>query len=155
MNTWNEGNISENTEFVSGKGDTGTYLTFKTSEGERITVCCGLSLVSVEQARLNLETEAGSLGYDFDKVAEDAYGEWNRLLGRIKVTGGSERDKTKFYTNLYRAFAGKQTWSDVNGKYIDTMERERTITKGKMYGGDAFWNTYWNLNGLWPLVSQR
>lgn len=153
MNTWNEGNISENTEFVSGKGDTGTYLTFKTSEGERITVCCGLSLVSVEQARLNLETEAGSLGYDFDKVAEDAYGEWNRLLGRIKVTGGSERDKTKFYTNLYRAFAGKQTWSDVNGKYIDAMERERTITKGKMYGGDAFWNTYWNLNGLWSLVS--
>lgn len=153
MNGWNGGRIAENINTLTGSGDTGAYFTFNTEEGEAITVCCGLSLVSIEQARLNLEEEAGRFGYDFDSIASDAYNEWNSLLGRIRVEGGSEEDKTKFYTNLYRAYAGKQTWNDVNGKYIDAMENERTIRKGAMYGGDAFWNSYWNLNGLWSLAT--
>lgn len=153
MNGWNGGRIVENINTLAGSGDTGAYFTFNTEEGEAITVCCGLSLVSIEQARLNLEKEAGKFGYDFDSIAADAYNEWNSLLGRIRVEGGSEEDKTKFYTNLYRAYAGKQTWNDVNGKYIDAMENERTIPKGAMYGGDAFWNSYWNLNGLWSLAT--
>lgn len=153
MNCWNEGHIKEGVDSMDGKGDTGVYVTFKTSEEEKITVCCGISLVSIDQARLNLESEAGALGYDFDRVAADAFDEWNSLLGRIRIEGGTEEDKTKFYTNLYRAFAGKQTWSDVNGKYIDAMEREQTITDGCMYGGDAFWNSYWNLNGLWSMAA--
>ncbi|MGN1233671.1 MAG: GH92 family glycosyl hydrolase [Candidatus Cryptobacteroides sp.] len=153
MNGWNGGRIVENISTMAGSGDTGAYFTFNTEEGEAITVCCGISLVSIEQARLNLEEEAGRFGYDFDRIATDAYDEWNSLLGRIRIEGGSEEDKTKFYTNLYRAYAGKQTWSDVNGKYIDAMENERTIPKGAMYGGDAFWNSYWNLNGLWSLVT--
>lgn len=153
MNGWNGGRISENIGEISGSGDTGAYFTFKTREGESITVCCGISLVSIEQARMNLEEEAGKLGFDFDSIAADAYNEWNSLLGQIRIEGGSEEDKTKFYTNLYRAYAGKQTWSDINGKYIDAMENQRTITKGEMYGGDAFWNSYWNLNGLWSLAT--
>lgn len=153
MNGWNGGRISENIGEISGSGDTGAYFTFKTREGESITVCCGISLVSIEQARMNLEEEAGKLGFDFDSIAADAYNEWNSLLGQIRIEGGSEEDKAKFYTNLYRAYAGKQTWSDINGKYIDAMENQRTITKGEMYGGDAFWNSYWNLNGLWSLAT--
>ena len=153
MNCWNEGHIKEGVDSMDGKGDTGVYVTCKTSAEEKITVCCGISLVSIDQARLNLESEAGALGYDFDRVAADAFDEWNSLLGRIRIEGGTEEDKTKFYTNLYRAFAGKQTWSDVNGKYIDAMEREQTITDGCMYGGDAFWNSYWNLNGLWSMAA--
>ena len=153
MNGWNGGRLSENIGEISGSGDTGAYFIFKTREGESITVCCGISLVSIEQARMNLEEEAGKLGFDFDSIAADAYNEWNSLLGQIRIEGGSEEDKTKFYTNLYRAYAGKQTWSDINGKYIDAMENQRTITKGEMYGGDAFWNSYWNLNGLWSLAT--
>ena len=153
MNGWNGGRIVENISTLAGSGDTGAYFTFNTKEGEAITVCCGISLVSIEQARLNLEEEVGKFGYDFDAIAADARNEWNFLLGRIRVEGGSEEDKTKFYTNLYRAYAGKQTWNDVNGKYIDAIENERTIPKGAMYGGDAFWNSYWNLNGLWSLAT--
>lgn len=155
MNCWNNGQTFDNAESIQGKDDIGAYVTFNTAENEQITLCSGLSLVSIEQARLNLETEAGALGYDFDRTAKAAWNEWNELLGTIKISGGSEEDKTKFYTNLYRSFAGKQTWSDVNGKYIDAMEREQTVKDGAMYGGDAFWNSYWNLNGLWSLTAPR
>lgn len=100
-----------------------------------------------------MEEELAPLDFDFDKTVQQARAQWNELLGRITVKGGTEQDKVKFYTNLYRAFAGKQTWSDVNGKYVDAEENVQTLGKGKMYGGDAFWNTYWNLNGLWSIVA--
>ena len=153
LNGWQGGEIREDIDRIHGSGDMGAYAIYTTGEGDQVTVCTGLSLVSIGQARLNMETELAPLGYDFDKVAAYTREEWNGLLGRIKVEGGSETDKVKFYTNLYRSFAGKQTWSDVNGKYMDAMENVQTVEKGKMYGGDAFWNTYWNLNGLWSIMA--
>lgn len=153
MSGWNGNGIKDRINSISGNGDIGAFVVFRTEKGDEVTVCSGLSLVSIEQARLNMETELGPLGYDFDKAASAAREQWNDLLGKVKVKGGSDTDKTKFYTNLYRAFAGKQTWSDVNGKYVDASETVRTLKKGAMYGGDAFWNSYWNLNGLWSIIS--
>lgn len=155
LDGWNEGRIEEDIREITGKGDTGAYALFTTTEGERITVCTGLSLVSIDQARLNMQTELGPLGYDFDRTARATREQWNELLGRVEVTGGSERDRVKFYTNLYRAYAGKQTWNDVDGSYVDAEEHVRRVERGNMYGGDAFWNTYWNLNGLWSILSPR
>lgn len=55
---------------------------------------------------------------------------------------------------MYRAYAGKQTWNDIDGKYRDACENIQQLKPGQaMYGGDAFWNSYWNLNGLWSIVS--
>ncbi len=153
LNGWNEGREFNDIVEINGMGDMGVYAIYTTEEGEEVTVCTGLSLVSVEQARLNMSAELEALGYDFEKVRMAAREEWNELLSRVKVSGGTEEDKVKFYTNLYRSYAGKQTWSDVNGKYVDPFENVQTLENGAMYGGDAFWNTYWNLNGLWSIVS--
>ena len=142
LNGWNAEEIREDIQEISGSGDIGAYAIYETQANEPITVCTGLSLVSIKQARLNMEEELAPLDFDFDKTAQQARAQWNELLGRITVKGGTEQDKVKFYTNLYRAFAGKQTWSDVNGKYVDAEENVQTLEKGKMYGGDAFWNTY-------------
>lgn len=155
LDGWNEGQIRENIREISGKGDLGAYALFTTTEGEQITVCTALSLVSVDQARLNMQQELGPQGYDFDRTAAATRATWNELLGRIEVSGGSETDHVKFYTNLYRAYAGKQTWNDVDGKYVDAQENVRQLDGGNMYGGDAFWNSYWNLNGLWSIASPR
>lgn len=136
---WTGGKIYEDVVEVTGKDDIGMYVVFSTDDGEQITVCSGLSLVSIDQARLNMESELEPLDYDFDKVATNARDEWNDILGRIRVFGGSYADKVKFYTNLYRAFAGKQVWSDVNGMYVDAEENIRKTENGTpMYGGDAF-----------------
>lgn len=155
LNGWNEGREQQNITEISGKNDIGVYALYTTEEGKQITVCTALSLVSIEQARLNMEAELAPLGYDFDHVHKQTRQKWSDLLSKIEVKGGSEEDKTKFYTNLYRSYAGKQTWSDVNGKYVDACENVQQLTSGEMYGGDAFWNSFWNLNGLWSIITPR
>jgi predicted alpha-1,2-mannosidase len=155
MHGWNEGKDSENINSISGKNDIGVYVTYKTKKGETISVKSGISLVSIEQAKLNLDTEINEpFGWDFDAVVKNARDTWNKLLGRIIVEGGTEENRTKFYTNLYRGFAAKQTWSDVNGKYVDPCENVQQLPAGvAVYGGDAFWNSYWNLNGMLSIIS--
>ena len=155
LNGWNEGREQQNITEISGKNDIGVYALYTTEEGKQITVCTALSLVSIEQARLNMEAELAPLGYDFDRVHKQTRQKWSDLLSKIEVKGGSEEDKIKFYTNLYRSYAGKQTWSDVNGKYVDACENVQQLTSGEMYGGDAFWNSFWNLNGLWSIITPR
>ena len=155
LNGWNEGVEKDDIQSIAGKNDIGAYAIYSTTEGESITVSTGLSLVSIEQARLNMDTELAPLQYDFDRVVAQTRNKWNELLGRIEIEGTNEVDKTKFYTNLYRAYAGKQTWNDVNGQYRDACENIQQLDHGNMYGGDAFWNSFWNLNGLWSIISPR
>lgn len=155
FNGWNATGVHKNVNEVKGSGDTGAYVTYQTAEDEEVLVQTGLSLVSLEGARLNLEKELKMpFGWDFAACVQNNRQIWNELLGKIKVEGGKEQDKRKFYTNLYRAYAGKQTWNDVDGKYRDACEQIQQLEIGKsVYGGDAFWNSYWNLNGLWSIVS--
>ncbi len=155
FNGWSKaGGIQKEIEQIRDSIDLGSFLTFDTRKGEQILLKTGLSLVDIEGARRNLEKELDPYGWDFDSVVKNARDEWNNLLGKITVEGSSERDKTKFYTNLYRSYCQKQTWSDVDGRYADPFERIQQLPVGEvMYGGDAFWNSYWNLNGLWSLIT--
>lgn len=153
LNGWNEGKEYDDIETISGKNDIGVYALYTTEKDEEITVSTAISLVSIEQARLNMTTELGPLNYDFEAVKNQTRGKWNSLLSKITVEGDNEVDKKKFYTNLYRAYAGKQTWNDVNGKYVDACENIQQLESGNMYGGDAFWNSFWNLNGLWSIIT--
>ena len=149
------GGLKLNTNEIMGRGDIGAFVSFKTNDGEEIMVKTGISLVSIEQARLNLETELGPFGWDFDGVSLSTRNTWNDLLSKIEVEGGSETDKIKFYTNLYRSYSARTIWSDVNGKYVDMCEQIVTANDpdSPVYGCDAFWNTFWNLNQLWALVT--
>lgn len=151
---WNNGRTEDDITSISGKGDTGVYATWHTEEGEQILAQSSISLVSIDGARANMQTELEPFNWDFDMCVADARNEWNTLLSKIKVEGGTENDRKKFYTNMFRAFTGKQTWSDCDGRYRDAEENIRRLKPGqKMYGGDAFWNSYWNLNGLWSIVT--
>lgn len=160
LNGWVKEDIVRNVENVSsgfGHKDVGAFLTFPTKEGEQIKVQTGISLVSIDQARLNLETEMDPFNWDFEAVVKDAKKEWNDLLSVIEVEDDRDELKTKFYTNLYRAYAGRTTWSDVNGKYIDMYEKEQQLADPNMplYGSDGFWITIWNLNQLWSLATPQ
>jgi predicted alpha-1,2-mannosidase len=104
-------------------GSTGLFLNFKTREGETVMVQSGVSLVSIDQARLNLDRELGPFNWDFDAVSEMNRRAWNDLLTGIRVEGGSEADLRMFYTAMYRAFTGLTVWSDVNGKFVDMYEK--------------------------------
>ncbi len=158
FNGWVKEEVMRNVNSVSsgfGHKDVGAFLEFETAEGEQIMVQTGISLVSIDQARLNLETELNAYKWDFDAVVADAKKQWNALLSVIEVEGGTAEDKTKFYTNLYRAYAGRTIWSDVNGKYRDMYEKVQQLDDPAkpVYGGDGCWITFWNLNQLWSLAT--
>jgi predicted alpha-1,2-mannosidase len=151
---WKGNEVIKNVKEVLGKGHIGGYVDFKVKAGEVLLMQTGISLVSVEQARLNLETEMNPFNWNFDAVHNNARKVWNDLLSKIKVDGGTEVNRKKFYTNLYRSYVARTTWSDVNGKYVDVCEQVRqTDPNSPVFGCDAFWNTFWNLNQLWTLVN--
>ncbi|MBR2975273.1 MAG: GH92 family glycosyl hydrolase, partial [Alistipes sp.] len=101
--------------------DIGFYFSFGEVEpGTQIEVKVGISYTSIENARCNLDAEVGARS--FDEVREAAYRSWNEALGRIRVEGGSEEERTIFYTALYHALLHPNLLIDVNGEY-PTMER--------------------------------
>jgi len=135
----------------------GLYLNFSTSEGEVVEMQVGLSYTSLDNARLNLETE--SAGHSFDQVHREATHKWNEMLGRIQVEGSNSEDVSKFYTGLYHALLGRGVASDVNGQYVRNdggigqipLDPEG-LPRYKHYNTDGIWGGFWNLGQLWALV---
>lgn len=152
FNGWHNDAIKTDITEITGNEDVGAYVTFNTEERETILMKVGLSLVDMEGARNNLKTELECFGWDFEAVVTAARKQWNKLLSKIEVKGSKE-NMEKFYTNFYRSFA-KQTWSDADGRYRDAFNKIQQLPAGDvMYGGDAFWNTFWNYNTILSLVA--
>ena len=132
-------------------------LNYQTKANEPVTVKIGQSYTSIKNAKLNLETEAKSL--TFDQAKKQAFTVWNEYLDRIRVEGGTEAEKTKFYTGLYHALLGRGLASDVNGAYpmnngeIGQIELdEKGNPTFNYYNTDAIWGAFWNLTQLWSLA---
>lgn len=134
----------------------GLYLTFRTQDQESVTAKVGLSYTSVENARLNRETEAATL--TFDEAREISRQTWEEYLGRIRVETPAREDKVKFYTGLYHALLGRGLASDVNGAYPrnDGSVGQIPLKDGKpvhnLYNTDAAWGAQWNLTQVWVLA---
>ena len=132
--------------------DIGFYFSLgEVAPGTSVELKVGISYVSIENARRNLEAEVGSS--TFDEVRNMARGAWNEALGRIRVEGGSDDDRTIFYTALYHALIHPNILSDVNGEY-PAMESGSTAlsTEGERYTVFSLWDTYRNLHQLLTLV---
>src|SRR5690606_14958475 len=81
----------------------------------------GLSYVSMENAGENLDQEVGDAS--FEDILERGTQAWNKLLSAITVKGGTDRQKTLFYSSLYRSFLWPALRSDVNGEFTDIKGR--------------------------------
>lgn len=133
----------------------GLFVEFDTKTNKSVQVRTGISYVSVENASLNLKTEISDpFGWDFEKVRGNQENVWNGLLGRVAISSNDKREKERFYTNMYRSLS-RNMFSDVDGSWRDAYEN---VVKFKdkddvALGCDAFWNTFWNLNQFWNLVT--
>ena len=119
-------------------------------EGEQITIQIGVSFVSIENARKNLNTE--QKGKNFDTIRAEAEDQWNKDLGRIQVEGGTEKQKRIFYTALYHALIHPSIISDVNGEYPKMESGETGHSNFTRYTVFSLWDTYRNLHQLLTLV---
>lgn len=129
----------------------GAYFSFDTQQGDEVLVQVGVSYVSVENARLNLEAEWA--GFEFEATREKANQAWQQVLSRIRVEGGTDDQKTVFYTALYHMNIHPNTLNDVNGEY-PLMEQYGTgLVKGRRrYTVFSLWDTYRNVHPLMSLL---
>ena len=120
------------------------------AEGEQVNVQIGVSFVSTENARANLNAEQD--GKSFDEIHAQAKEHWNRELGRIKVEGGTEEQQKIFYTALYHSLIHPSTISDTNGEYPKMENGETGKGDYTRYTVFSLWDTYRNLHQLLTLV---
>lgn len=131
--------------------DIGAYFSFDLEEESQIEVQVGISYVSIDNARQNLEAEQN--GQDFASIQQANRRAWNQLLQRIRVKGGSREDKTIFYTALYHVLMHPNILQDVNGEY-PAMEGNAILNAGDAdrYTVFSLWDTYRNVHPFLSLV---
>jgi len=112
----------------------------------------GFSFVSVKNAKENLEKEM--LRKTFTQVRNEAEQTWERLLSKITVTGGTERQKGLFYSCLYRSFLWPALRSDINGDFTDMSGK--VVNKGfNYYTEPSLWDDYRNKLVLLGLLTPK
>jgi predicted alpha-1,2-mannosidase len=128
----------------------GAYFSYNFKEATQVEVKIGVSYVSIENARENLEQE--TKGKSFDEVYKETTTAWNKKLTRIEVEGGTKDDKTIFYTALYHTQIHPNTFNDVNGEYPEISTGEIGKTDGTRYTVFSLWDTYRNYHQLMTLL---
>ncbi|MBJ2174666.1 GH92 family glycosyl hydrolase [Aureibaculum sp. A20] len=128
----------------------GGYFSYNFDKPTKVELKVGVSYVSIENARENLERETSNL--TFLEIYHKTQLEWNDLLSKISVEGGTKDDKTVFYTALYHTLIHPNTLNDYNGEYPKMRTRETLKTKGTRYTVFSLWDTYRNLHSLMSLV---
>ena len=93
----------------------GFYTEFSTAKDEVVLLRSGISFVSIEGAKKNLNAEITN--WDFNKLQKNAKELWNVALTKMKVEGGSEDQKGTFYTAMYRTMIDPRNMADVDGNY--------------------------------------
>ncbi len=135
---------------VTGK-DVGTFANFRVSQRETVDAKVGVSYISLDQAADNLRREIP--GWGFEELKARARRLWNEALGKIKVEGGTEREKRIFYTALYRAHERMVNISEY-GKYFSAYDRKVHEDNGiPFYVDDWLWDTYRSLHPLDLLIA--
>ncbi len=94
----------------------GFYLEFPTTANQQVLLKSGISFVSIAGAKKNLNAEITD--WNFDAVAANTADMWNDAVSRITVKGGTDTDKTVFYTSMYHTMIDPRSVSDVDGKYL-------------------------------------
>lgn len=118
-----------------------------------ILVKVGISAVSTDGAWRNLNTEIP--GWDFGKVRAEAKSTWNKELSKIEVEGGSDNQKTIFYTALYHTMVTPNTYMDVDGSYRGRdlkVHKDSTFTNYTVF---SLWDTYRAFHPLMTIIDQK
>ena len=132
-----------------GKRD-GYSIVILDAEDQPVTLKIGLSFVSIANAKENFQKELSNR--DFETVHKDAKDVWSKVLNKIQVSGGTEKEKELFYSSLYRSMQWPALRSDANGEFKD--EAGKVQNKGfRYYTNPSLWDTYRNKLVLLSLLS--
>jgi predicted alpha-1,2-mannosidase len=145
FSTWSDNTLTNG--MTNGAGTkSGAYITFDTSSGRTVLVKIGISYVSVDNAKANVQAENPVSAFsskDFDQAAAAASHTWNSWLNKIQVSGGTVADKETFYSMFYHTLLGPIVVSDANGEYYGYDGHVHQLAKGRaQYGMFSGWDIY-------------
>jgi predicted alpha-1,2-mannosidase len=149
-----------------GRDNVRGYLRFDTGGAKTVNMRIATSLISVDQAKKNLDQEIAPAA-TLETVRDAAQRAWDDKLKVIEVEGASQDQLTTLYSNLYRLFLYPNSGSENTGtpqapviKYaspvsaktgVDTPTQTGSkIVDGQTYINNGFWDTY---RTTWPAYS--
>ncbi len=150
--TWKDGSVTPgSTQTTGGEGyatgadragrGSGGFVSF--APGAKVRMRIGISYVSLAGAEQNLATEVRP-DATVNRIAADGYKEWKNELQNVKITGGSEAQRTTFYTALYHSMLQPNIFNDVDGRYLGTDQQIHQLAAGQraQYGTFSGWDQY-------------
>ena len=138
---------------VAASDDLGVHLGFKEDPTSRVVeVKVAISYVSIANARLNLEQEAGRA--NFDEILTEAVAQWEEKLGRIQIEGGTDSQRMIFRTALYHAFQMPTAFQDVNGEYLGFDRQIHKAIGFNYYTDMSLWDTFRTVHPLYNMVAR-
>lgn len=120
----------------------GAWVTFAAGASRDVGLKVAVSYVSEANAWANLAAEDS--GWDLERTAAAAQADWDRLLSRISVAGGSHAQQVEFYTALYHALLHPNVFSDANGQYIGFDHKVHVLGDRQLhqYANYSGWDIY-------------
>ena len=107
---------------------------------KKLTVRYGISFIEALQAKKNMEREVQ--GKSLAEVQRQGRDIWNEALGRISIEGGSDDERSVFYTSLYRCFERPVSISE-DGRYFSAFDQQVHSDNGEpFYTDDWIWDSY-------------
>lgn len=97
------------------------------------------SLLSLDQAQRNLRREMPD--FDVNRVAAEGRRAWNDRLGLIRVEGGTDDEKSVFYTSLWRTFERMVDFTE-EGRYLGWDGKVHDAGSSRYYNDDWVWDTF-------------
>jgi predicted alpha-1,2-mannosidase len=158
--------VADSGSLATGNRPSTGYLTFDTSADRTLTMRIATSLISVEQAKHNLDLEIAP-DATLNSVRDRAQKLWDAKLHTVEVEGASQDQLTTLYSNLYRLFlypnsAYENTGTASSPVYKHAVQSSTTtpastptetgapVKDGKVYVNNGFWDTY---RTTWPAYS--
>jgi predicted alpha-1,2-mannosidase len=115
----------------------GAYLQFSTTQGEQVLVriASGPNYAAAED-----HLHADSAQWNFERIRHEAEDAWTRKLSLIEVTGGTEKEKTLFYSCLYHSFFSPRLVAR-KGESLIGSDGQLTTAAYDRYGPVPYWDT--------------
>ena len=141
--------LSESTS-VSGSR-VALAASFETGNNREVKIRYGLSYISVEQAEKNLQNDIP--GWNQDEISDNARTKWNSALSRIEIEGGTENQRTVFYTSLYRCFERMVDITEDGQYYSIWSNKVESSGDTAFYTDDWVWDTHLALHPLQVILN--
>jgi predicted alpha-1,2-mannosidase len=134
------------------RGKIKAALQFVLPQSKKLEVKIGLSSVSSDGAKRNLEKEIKNKS--FEEIKKEAEELWRKELSKIIVSGGVEKDKRIFYTALYHCMIAPNIFNDVDGRY---RGRDGKIHKSitDHYTVFSLWDTFRAWHPLMTIIDRK